>query len=77
MITLDIDFALSILFSAILILVITAWFRYTIKEGGGTKEARNVMQCPYCTYIFVDLFEKDIKICPRCESYIEKNRGEP
>ncbi len=72
MIILDLDLAISIFSSILLILVITSWFRYTIREGGKVSASKDVVQCPYCTYIFTDLFEKNIKICPRCESYIEK-----
>jgi len=71
MIVINLDFAISLVISSILLLVIISWFRYTIKEKSSLSQPGDVTQCPYCSYIFKDFLKKEIKICPRCESYIE------
>lgn len=76
MIAINLDFAISLVISIILILVIISWFRYTIKEDRSLNQSKDVVQCPYCSYVFTDFLKQEIKICPRCESYIENKKEE-
>jgi len=72
MIVINLDLAISLIISITLILVISSWFRYTKEESRSLKQTKDVVQCPYCSYVFVDFLKKEIKTCPQCESYIEK-----
>ena len=74
MIAINLDFAISLAISIILLLVIASWFRYTIEEDGSLKQSRDIVQCPYCNYVFVDFLKQKTKICPQCESYIEDKK---
>jgi hypothetical protein len=76
MIAINLDLAISLSLTLILLLVIGSWLRYTIKEDSSLKETGDLTQCPYCSYVFIDFLKKEIKICPRCESYIENKKAE-
>lgn len=39
---------------------------------GGSAEVESIWQCSICTYIYVDSKNKNLSICPRCNSYIER-----
>ena len=74
MIAINLDWAIGLLISIILVLVITSWFRYTKDEKCSLGQSGHVVQCPYCSYVFIDYNDKNIKTCPRCESYIENKK---
>ena len=75
MIIINLDLAISLVLSLVLLLVIGSWFRYTIEEESSLKQPRDAVRCPYCSYVFVDISKQEIHICPRCESYIEKDKN--
>lgn len=75
MIPINLDIAISIFFSTIIILVISFWFRYTIDKNTKEKKSVYFTQCPYCSYVFFDFTDQKIKTCPRCQSYIEDQKG--
>ncbi|MBL7130179.1 MAG: hypothetical protein ISS45_02035 [Candidatus Omnitrophica bacterium] len=37
----------------------------------------SIWQCSICTYIYVDSKHKKLSICPRCNSYNEREGGVP
>ena len=75
MIVINLDIAISLLLSLIFLLVIGSWLMYTNKEEAEEKKSAHVVQCPYCSFVFLDRLKKEIQVCPRCESYIEKAKG--
>lgn len=75
MIVINFDLAISLLLSAIIVLVLFSWFRYTIITGNKTATHSRVIQCPYCSHIFHDASANEIKICTRCQSYFEEKKA--
>ena len=71
MIHIDLFFTIATFLFVTILLVIGHWIFYTYKEEQpSTNEVKNLLQCPYCTYLFFDYEESVLRICPRCESYI-------
>ena len=75
MITIDFSASIAIFLTLCLLLVIGQWIVYNRKEGQDIKKSEYIAQCPYCNYLFYDFKNKDLKNCPRCKSYIEKNEN--
>jgi len=72
MIKIDIVVAISVFLFFILLLVIGQWLSYNNRKDNGhlTSESRYLFQCPFCTFLFFDYTETNIKKCPSCKSYI-------
>jgi len=41
-------------------------------SGGHTAQIESIWQCSICTYIYVDSKHKKLSLCPRCNSYNER-----
>ncbi len=68
-----IDFFLAVCLYLFLttFLVIGHWIFYTLRGDEDLPiDSQNLHQCPYCAYVFFDYETSQLKICPRCESYI-------
>lgn len=74
MITINFDIAVGLFFTIVLLLVIGSWIRYTMDDERSLKKSADLAQCPYCSFIFIDFSRKEIKVCPRCESYVENKK---
>lgn len=71
MIRIDFFLAVSVYLFLTTLLVIGYWIFYNYRnEESMTIESQHLHQCPYCTYIFFDYENENLRICPRCESYI-------
>ena len=75
MISINLDIAISSFFLVIIFLVISLWFRYTKEKNNKLRKSAYFAQCPYCSYVFFDFTNKKIKVCPRCQSYVEERKG--
>jgi len=72
MIAIDFYIAIAIFLSASTALVIGRWIFYNCSgDGSLIIETKNFYECPICVYTFFSYEDTDLKICPRCESYIE------
>ena len=72
MVPIDFFLAIAIYLFLAIGLVIGWWIFYTYREDDSMYiESRYLQECPYCSYLFFDYRESELKICPRCESYIE------
>lgn len=74
MITLDFSFAIAFFTSVVLALVVGRWVIYTYnvsRETAFLQKKENLIVCPYCTHLFFDYQRQGVKICPKCESYVE------
>ena len=60
-------------------LVIGHWIFYTFrKEKDIFNDTKFFQECPYCTYIFFNYYEEgDLKMCPKCQSYITTINQKP
>ena len=38
-----------------------------------TIDKKNILECPICTYVYINIKNDKLSICPRCRSYNEKN----
>ncbi len=78
MIKIDLAYGLAVYLSTALVLVIAGWIFYNYTRDNDTvHETKYLKQCPYCTHIFFDYKgETDVLTCPRCQSYLTKNREE-
>ena len=76
MIKIDFNWAMASYIFIIIALVIGHWIFYTCRRDKGIFiDSKFFQECPYCTYIFLNYEEGDLKMCPRCRSYItEENR---
>ena len=75
MIQIDFFLAIALYLFLTIGLVIGYWVFYNDSdEDSMTIEARHLQECPYCAYLFFDYEESVLKICPRCESYIDTIR---
>jgi len=72
MIKIDIGTAISAILFFILFLVIGRWLFYNNRDDHQTltSESQHLFQCPFCTYLFFDHSEENIKKCPKCKSYV-------
>ena len=66
-ITVYIIFSIGIVFSL--------WIFYNYRSNKELQNLNLLQQCPYCTYLFIDFFNKPVLMCPRCHSYIEQGTG--
>ena len=74
MITLDFSLSVAIFSSLALALVLGRWIIYTYHVDGEAsflQKKEDLIVCPYCTHLFFDYRKQKVKICPRCESYVE------
>jgi len=72
MIRVDLVVAISVFLFFILLLVIGQWLSYNNRKENRSfiSESRYLFQCPFCTFLFFDYTETNIKKCPSCKSYI-------
>ncbi len=73
MITIDFSTFIALFLSVTLLLVIGQWILYNRREEAEDKKSKYIMRCPYCSHIFYNFKNKELKICPRCNSYVEKD----
>ena len=76
MIKIDLCSAMAFYLFSFLFLVLGLWIFYNyprkVKRAPDSKFAE---QCPYCTYLFFDFHTAQVKICPRCKSYITRQEN--
>ena len=71
MIKIDFLWAVAVYIFITIALVIGHWIVYTFRKDKGIfSDAKFFQECPYCTYIFFNYEESEVKVCPRCRSYI-------
>ena len=66
---------MAIFSSLVLALVLGRWIIYTYHvdhEASFLQKKEDLIVCPYCTHLFFDYRKQKVKICPRCESYVEE-----
>ncbi len=72
MIKIDIFFALSAFLFLFILLVFIYWVSYNYNENKNlTKKQKEIIQCPYCTFILISFTEEKFIICPKCKSIIK------
>jgi len=73
MIKIDLVVAISVFLFFILLLVIGQWLSYNTHQENRSfiSESRYLFQCSFCTFLFFDYTETNIKKCPNCKSYID------
>ena len=63
---------MSCLLSFCLLLVVGHWMVYNyFKSPKGMGDAKYLQQCPFCSYLFFHHTAGALKVCPRCQSYLE------
>ncbi len=71
MIQIDLALAIALFLFLVILLVISKIIFYNFNnERNQSLESAYLNQCPFCTYLFFDYTNENVKICPRCESYI-------
>ena len=71
MIQIDLALAIALFLFLVILLVICPIIFYNFNsEKNLFLESKYLSQCPFCTYLFFDYTSENVKICPRCESYI-------
>jgi len=72
MIKIDIYYSIAILLSITVSVFFMRWMTVT-RDTQKTKDTfsfRNLIQCPFCSYLFFNYDKEEIKTCPRCQSYL-------
>jgi len=76
MIRIDLTIAIAVYLTIHLLLVFICWISYTLKEDTAIATNKNLIhQCPFCTSIFVSYNDSEVKVCPKCDSYISSEKG--
>ncbi len=71
MIRVNIDWAISLYLFAALLSIFLLWLFYSKKsENDIALNSADMLQCNYCSFIFLMSNNKEIQICPKCKSYI-------
>lgn len=69
--TLDIYTAIALYLFVTVVLVMASWIFYNWDKDKPLGEQQQFLeQCPYCTFVFFDYKNSNIKICPNCKSYV-------
>ena len=72
MIPIDFSVMITLYLSIGVVLVIAYWIFYNCDAGESLSiESNHLYDCPFCTYMFFDYDNSLLKICPRCESYVD------
>ncbi len=74
MIKLDISMVLFLylLFTAVLILVIWAFFDFGTKLKTFSSDEEHIWHCSICSLTYIDSRHEDISRCPRCGTYNQR-----
>ncbi len=70
MINLNFAWTITVLASLIPVLVMCSWIFYTSKRAQPIESAKDLEQCPFCTYLFFKFNKNLFATCPRCQSLI-------
>ena len=78
MIRIDFFWAISVYIFLMISLVIGHWIFLTFrKEKDIFNDVKFFQECPYCKYMFFSYQEGDLKLCPKCQSYINTINHKP
>lgn len=76
MIKLEFSAALALYLSFYVIIVLMLWiFSWPkVKERKFIQDERNIWHCQICDYTYIDSVHEEISSCPRCDSFIERQK---
>ena len=75
MIKIDLATAISVYLIISICIVFVLWIFYNYRDMKSQQNSGEFRQCPYCTFLFLDVIKKTAPTCPRCHSYLDKNEG--
>lgn len=78
MIKINIVWAMALYLFFTILVVFILWLFYNRKKlSTPFWKNTDMIQCPYCSFIFYNLTDKEIQSCPKCKSYININEDIP
>jgi transposase-like protein len=77
-IPIDAHWAAALYIFFVLVVVIGKWIFYNLNdEATILGRSQFLEECPYCTHVYFDYRRTRLKVCPRCQSYLTIEDGEP
>lgn len=56
------------------ILVLWVWHHFKTKKIPRLDQREELFICEYCQFVYMELSDKKVTVCPQCQQYNKNNR---